>query len=47
MHADPEIICHRLLTVGLGAHIVCAWLYGGLSSNDFGSIVEYLVHHNT
>jgi len=24
MHTDPEIICHRLLTVGLGAHILCA-----------------------
>lgn len=28
MHADPEIICHRLLTVGLGAHILCAHAYG-------------------
>lgn len=23
MHADPEIIWHGLLTVGLGAHILC------------------------
>lgn len=51
MHADPEIICHRLLIVGLGAHIlcppVCVVIQWSHSSNDFGSLLEYLVHHNT
>lgn len=49
MHADPEIILHRLLTVGLGAHILWSCVRGCtvVSSNDFGSILEYLVHHNT